>query len=176
MKAQHFARNILAAAVLSALGAHAAVAADFSEGVYENHGEQDVYDNFIVKNTDGADLDNSAGVFIRNMGTDISNFNKYVSKISLARAMGSLLGDILFVETRNKGSLTVKQQFRVDVSSTETPAQVLKGVHVESESRLELKGDADITVKNTAKPSDADVEAENVAHTTFGQLLKKPGR
>lgn len=36
MKAQHFARNILAAAVLSALGAHAAVAADFSEGVYEN--------------------------------------------------------------------------------------------------------------------------------------------
>ena len=71
--------------------------------------------------------------------------------------MGSLLGDILFVETRNKGSLTVKQQFRVDVSSTETPAQVLKGVHVESESRLELKGDADITVKNTAKPSDADV-------------------
>lgn len=35
MKAQHFARNILAAAVLSALGAHAAVAADFSEGVYE---------------------------------------------------------------------------------------------------------------------------------------------
>ena len=71
--------------------------------------------------------------------------------------------------------LTVKQQFRVDVSSTETPAQVLKGVHVESESRLELKGDADITVKNTAKPSDADVEAMNVAHTTFGQLLKKPG-
>lgn len=47
MKAQHFARNILAAAVLSALGAHAAVAADFSEGVYENHGEQDVYDNFL---------------------------------------------------------------------------------------------------------------------------------
>ena len=40
MKAQHFARNILAAAVLSALGAHAAVAADFSEGVYENRGEQ----------------------------------------------------------------------------------------------------------------------------------------
>lgn len=35
MKAQHFARNILAAAVLSALGAHAAVAADFSEGGYE---------------------------------------------------------------------------------------------------------------------------------------------
>ncbi len=145
MKAQHFARNILAAAVLSALGAHAAVAADFSEGVYENRGEQQEFENFTVKNADGADLDNSAGVFIRNMGTD-------------------------------KGSLTVKQQFRVDVSSTETPAQVLKGVHVESESRLELKGDADITVKNTAKPSDADVEAENVAPTTFGQLLKKPGR
>ena len=68
MKAQHFARNILAAAVLSALGAHAAVAAAFSEGVYENHGEQDVYDNFIVKNTDGAELDNSAGVLIQKMG------------------------------------------------------------------------------------------------------------
>ena len=68
MKAQHFARNILAAAVLSALGAHAAVAADFSEGVYENHGEQDVYDNFIVKNTDGAELDNSAGVLIQKRG------------------------------------------------------------------------------------------------------------
>ena len=63
MKAQHFARNILAAAVLSA-----AVAADFSEGVYENHGEQDVYDNFIVKNTDGAELDNSAGVLIQKRG------------------------------------------------------------------------------------------------------------
>lgn len=137
MKAQHFARNILAAAVLSALGAHAAVAADFSEGVYENRGEQQEFENFTVKNADGADLDNSAGVFIRNKGKD-------------------------------KGSLTVKQQFRVDVSSTETPAQVLKGVHVESESRLELKGDVDITVKNTAKPSDADVEAGNVAHTTFG--------
>ena len=99
MKAQHFARNIFAAAVLSASGAHAAVAADFSEGVYENRGEQQEFENFTVKNADGADLDNSAGVFIRNMGTD-------------------------------KGSLTVKQQFRVDVSSTETPAQVLKGVHV----------------------------------------------
>ena len=32
MEAQHFARNILAAAVLSALGAYAAVAADFSKG------------------------------------------------------------------------------------------------------------------------------------------------
>ena len=71
MKAQHFARNILAAAVLSALGAHAAVAADFSEGVYENHGEQDVYDNFIVKNTDGAELDNSAGVLIQKRGGGI---------------------------------------------------------------------------------------------------------
>ena len=76
MKAQHFARNILAAAVLSALGAHAAVAADFSEGVYENRVEQQEFENFTVKNADGADLDNSAGVFIRNMGTDISNFNK----------------------------------------------------------------------------------------------------
>ena len=76
MKAQHFARNILADAVLSALGAHAAVAADFSEGVYENRGEQQEFENFTVKNADGADLDNSAGVFIRNMGTDISNFNK----------------------------------------------------------------------------------------------------
>ena len=61
MKAQHFARNILAAAVLSALGAHAAVAADFSEGVYENHGEQDVYDNFIVPTPEGAALDHRAG-------------------------------------------------------------------------------------------------------------------
>lgn len=144
MKAQHFARNILAAAVLSALGAHAAVAADFSEGVYENRGEQQEFENFTVKNADGADLDNSAGVFIRNMGTD-------------------------------KGSLTVKQQFRVDVSSTETPAQVLKGVHVESESRLELKGDADITVKNTAKPSDADVEGECGPHY-FWPTFEKAGQ
>lgn len=53
MKAQHFARNILAAAVLSALGAHAAVAADFSEGVYENRGEQQEFENFTVKNADG---------------------------------------------------------------------------------------------------------------------------
>ena len=42
MKAQHFARNILAAAVLSALGAHAAVAADFSEGVYEPASRQKI--------------------------------------------------------------------------------------------------------------------------------------
>ena len=73
MKAQHFARNILAAAVLSALGAHAAVAADFSEGVYENHGEQDVYDNFIVKNTDGAELDNSTGVLIQKRGGNVGS-------------------------------------------------------------------------------------------------------
>ena len=68
MKAQHFARNILAAAVLSALGAHAAVAADFSEGVYENRGEQQEFENFTVKNTDGAELDNRAGVLIQKMG------------------------------------------------------------------------------------------------------------
>lgn len=82
MKAQHFARNILAAAVLSALGAHAAVAADFSEGVYENRGEQQEFENFTVKNADGADLDNSAGVFIRNMGTDISNFGSVRISVS----------------------------------------------------------------------------------------------
>lgn len=68
MKAQHFARNILAAAVLSALGAHAAVAADFSEGVYENRGKQQEFENFTVKNTDGAELDNRAGVLIQKMG------------------------------------------------------------------------------------------------------------
>ena len=68
MKAQHFARNILAAAVLSALGAHAAVAADFSEGVYENRGEQQEFENFTVKNTDGAELENRAGVLIQKMG------------------------------------------------------------------------------------------------------------
>lgn len=72
MKAQHFARNILAAAVLSALGAHAAVAADFSEGVYENRGEQQEFENFTVKNTDGAELDNRAGVLIQKMGGHIS--------------------------------------------------------------------------------------------------------
>lgn len=79
MKAQHFARNILAAAVLSALGAHAAVAADFSEGVYENRGEQQEFENFTVKNTDGAELDNRAGVLIQNYAKNDSNKTVIIS-------------------------------------------------------------------------------------------------
>lgn len=79
MKAQHFARNILAAAVLSALGAHAAVAADFSEGVYENRGEQQEFENFTVKNTDGAELDNRAGVLIHNYAKNDSNKTVIIS-------------------------------------------------------------------------------------------------
>ena len=79
MKAQHFARNILAAAVLSALGAHAAVAADFSEGVYENRGEQQEFENFTVKNTDGAELDTRAGVLIQNYAKNDSNKTVIIS-------------------------------------------------------------------------------------------------
>lgn len=79
MKAQHFARNILSAAVLSALGAHAAVAADFSEGVYENRGEQQEFENFTVKNTDGAELDNRAGVLIQNYAKNDSNKTVIIS-------------------------------------------------------------------------------------------------
>ena len=75
----------------------------------------------------------------------------------------------------NVGSLTVNKQFRVDVSATETHASLLAGVRLDPQSLLKLQDEALISVKNTAKPSDADVEAENVAHTTFGQLLKKPG-
>lgn len=141
MKAQHFARNILAAAVLSALGAHAAVAADFSEGVYENHGEQDVYDNFIVKNTDGAELDNSAGVLIQKRGGG------------------------------NVGSLTVNKQFRVDVSATETHASLLAGVRLDPQSLLKLQDEALISVKNTSKPSDADASAGKVPSATFGLFV-----
>lgn len=137
MKAQHFARNILAAAVLSTLGGHAAVAADFSNDFYENRGEQDVYDNFIVKSTDASNLQSRAGVLIQKMG-------------------------------ENVGSLTVKQQFRVDVSASETPTSLLAGVRLESKGLLKLQDDAVITVKNTAKPSDADISAGNVAHATFG--------
>ena len=97
MKAQHFARNILAAAVLSALGAHAAVAADFSEGVYENHGEQDVYDNFIVKNTDGAELDNSAGVLIQKMGVNVGSLTvnkQFRVDVSATETHASLLAGV----------------------------------------------------------------------------------
>lgn len=141
MKAQHFARNILAAAVLSALGAHAAVAADFSEGVYENHREQDVYDNFIVKNTDGAELDNSAGVLIQKRGGG------------------------------NVGSLTVNKQFRVDVSATETHASLLAGVRLDPQSLLKLQDEALISVKNTSKPSDADASAGKVPSATFGLFV-----
>lgn len=146
MKAQHFARNILAAAVLSALGAHAAVAADFSEGVYENHGEQDVYDNFIVKNTDGAELDNSAGVLIQN-------------------------GVLIQKRGGNVGSLTVNKQFRVDVSATETHASLLAGVRLDPQSLLKLQDEALISVKNTSKPSDADASAGKVPSATFGLFV-----
>lgn len=68
----------------------------------------------------------------------------------------------------NVGSLTVKQQFRVDVSASETPTSLLAGVRLESKGLLKLQDDAVITVKNTAKPSDADISAGNVAHATFG--------
>ena len=40
----------------------------FPKGFMKTDGEQDVYDNFIVKNTDGAELDNSAGVLIQKRG------------------------------------------------------------------------------------------------------------
>lgn len=141
MKAQHFARNILAAAVLSALGAHAAVAADFSEGVYENRGEQQEFENFTVKNTDGAELDNRAGVLIQKMGG----------------------GDV--------GSLTVNKQFRVDVSATETHASLLAGVRLDPQSLLKLQDEALISVKNTSKPSDADASAGKVPSATFGLFV-----
>ncbi|WP_197457967.1 autotransporter outer membrane beta-barrel domain-containing protein [Sutterella sp. KLE1602] len=137
MKAQHFARNILAVAVLSALGAHAAVAADFSEGVYVNNGEQDVYDNFTVMNGDASDLQSHAGVFIQKEGEKV-------------------------------GSLTVNNQFKVDVSATETHASVLAGVRLDPLGLLKLQDDAVISVKNTAKPSDAEVSAGKVPNATFG--------
>lgn len=137
MKAQHFARNILAVAVLSALGAHAAVAADFSEGVYVNNGEQDVYDNFTVMNGDASDLQSHAGVFIQKEGEKV-------------------------------GFLTVNNQFKVDVSATETQASVLAGVRLDPLGLLKLQDDAVISVKNTAKPSDAEVSAGKVPNATFG--------
>ena len=40
----------------------------FPKGFYENRGEQQEFENFTVKNTDGAELDNRAGVLIQKMG------------------------------------------------------------------------------------------------------------
>ena len=69
MQSQNFARNILAAAVLSAMGAHVAVADDYSAESYENRGNQDEYDIFSVKNTNASELQNQAGVFIRDLNS-----------------------------------------------------------------------------------------------------------
>ena len=122
MKAQHFARNILAAAVLSALGAHAAVAADFSEGVYENHGEQDVYDNFIVKNTDGAELDNSAGVLIQKMGGNVGSLTvnkQFRVDVSATETHASLLAG---VRLDPKSLLKLQDEALISVKNTSKPS------------------------------------------------------
>lgn len=122
MKAQHFARNILAAAVLSALGAHAAVAADFSEGVYENHGEQDVYDNFIVKNTDGAELDNSAGVLIQKMGVNVGSLTvnkQFRVDVSATETHASLLAG---VRLDPKSLLKLQDEALISVKNTSKPS------------------------------------------------------
>lgn len=97
MKAQHFARNILAAAVLSALAAHAAVAADFSNDFYENHGEQHVYDNFTVKNADGADLQSSAGVLVQKLGEKAGSLTvnkQFKVDVSATETPASLLAGV----------------------------------------------------------------------------------
>lgn len=122
MKAQHFARNILAAAVLSALGAHAAVAADFSEGVYENHGEQDVYDNFIVKNTDGAELDNSAGVLIQKMGGNVGSLTvnkQFRVDVSATETHASLLAG---VRLDPQSLLKLQDEALISVKNTSKPS------------------------------------------------------
>ena len=122
MKAQHFARNILAAAVLSALGAHAAVAADFSEGVYENHGEQDVYDNFIVKNTDGAELDNSAGVLIPKMGGNVGSLTvnkQFRVDVSATETHASLLAG---VRLDPQSLLKLQDEALISVKNTSKPS------------------------------------------------------
>lgn len=122
MKAQHFARNILAAAVLSALGAHAAVAADFSEGVYENHGEQDVYDNFIVKNTDGAELDNSAGVLIQKMGVNVGSLTvnkQFRVDVSATETHASLLAG---VRLDPQSLLKLQDEALISVKNTSKPS------------------------------------------------------
>lgn len=122
MKAQHFARNILAAAVLSALGAHAAVAADFSEGVYENHGEQDVYDNFIVRNTDGAELDNSAGVLIQKMGVNVGSLTvnkQFRVDVSATETHASLLAG---VRLDPQSLLKLQDEALISVKNTSKPS------------------------------------------------------
>ena len=122
MKAQHFARNILAAAVLSALGAHAAVAADFSEGVYENHGEQDVYDNFIVKNTDGAELDNSAGVLIQKRGGNVGSLTvnkQFRVDVSATETHASLLAG---VRLDPQSLLKLQDEALISVKNTSKPS------------------------------------------------------
>lgn len=122
MKAQHFARNILAAAVLSALGAHAAVAADFSEGVNENHGEQDVYDNFIVKNTDGAELDNSAGVLIQKMGGNVGSLTvnkQFRVDVSATETHASLLAG---VRLDPQSLLKLQDEALISVKNTSKPS------------------------------------------------------
>lgn len=122
MKAQHFARNILAAAVLSALGAHAAVAADFSEGVYENHGEQDVYDNFIVKNTDGAELDNSAGVLIQKRGGNVGSLivnKQFRVDVSATETHASLLAG---VRLDPQSLLKLQDEALISVKNTSKPS------------------------------------------------------
>lgn len=122
MKAQHFARNILAAAVLSALGAQAAVAADFSEGVYENHGEQDVYDNFIVKNTDGAELDNSAGVLIQKRGGNVGSLTvnkQFRVDVSATETHASLLAG---VRLDPQSLLKLQDEALISVKNTSKPS------------------------------------------------------
>lgn len=137
MQSQNFARNILAAAVLSAMGAHVAVADDYSAESYENRGNQDEYDIFSVKNTNASELQNQAGVFIRDLNS-------------------------------TSGSLTVKKQFNVDISSTQTTTPKLAGVRLDSNSSLTLQDDAVISVKNTLQLSGADVQAGAETTGTYG--------
>lgn len=122
MKAQHFARNILAAAVLSALGAHAAVAADFSEGVYENRGEQQEFENFTVKNTDGAELDNRAGVLIQKMGGDVGSLTvnkQFRVDVSATETHASLLAG---VRLDPQSLLKLQDEALISVKNTSKPS------------------------------------------------------
>ena len=122
MKAQHFARNILAAAVLSALGAHAAVAADFSEGVYENRGEQQEFENFTVKNTDGAELDNRAGVLIQKMGGNVGSLTvnkQFRVDVSATETHASLLAG---VRLDPQSLLKLQDEALISVKNTSKPS------------------------------------------------------
>lgn len=122
MKAQHFARNILAAAVLSALGAHAAVAADFSEGVYENRGKQQEFENFTVKNTDGAELDNRAGVLIQKMGGDVGSLTvnkQFRVDVSATETHASLLAG---VRLDPQSLLKLQDEALISVKNTSKPS------------------------------------------------------